>query len=161
MKRQHNYTATVKWTGNKGKGTSNYREFERSHIISIDKKPDILCSSDLVFRGDKTKYNPEELLLASLSSCHMLWYLHLCSESNIIVTKYLDNATGIMTEKPNGSGYFSEATLNPIVRVTENSMIEKAIELHKKANELCFIANSVNFKISHSPECLIEETYQM
>jgi len=157
MKRQHNYTATIKWIGNKGKGTSNYREFERSHIVSIDKKLDILCSSDPAFRGDKTKYNPEELLLASLSSCHMLWYLHLCSESNIIVTKYLDNATGIMIEKPNGSGYFSEVNLNPIVRVTENSMIEKAIELHKKANELCFIANSVNFKVSHNPECLLEE----
>ncbi len=156
MKGQHNYTATVKWTGNKGKGTSNYREFERSHSISIDKKPDILCSSDPAFRGDKTKYNPEELLLASLSSCHMLWYLHLCSESNIVVTNYLDNVTGIMIEKPGGSGFFSEASLNPIVRVTENSMIEKAIELHKKANELCFIANSVNFKVSHNPECLIE-----
>ncbi len=156
MKGQHNYTTTVKWTGNKGKGTSNYREFERSHIISIDNKPDILCSSDPAFLGDKTKYNPEELLLASLSSCHMLWYLHLCSESNIIVTKYLDNATGIMIEKSNGSGYFSEVTLNPTVIVTENSMIEKAIELHKKANELCFIANSVNFKIFHNPNCLVE-----
>jgi organic hydroperoxide reductase OsmC/OhrA len=158
MKGQHNYSATVKWTGNKGKGTSNYKEFERSHIVSIDNKPDILCSSDPAFLGDKTKYNPEELLLASLSSCHMLWYLHLCSESNIIETKYLDNAIGTMIEKPNGSGYFLEATLNPIVRVTENSMIEKAIELHKKANELCFIANSVNFKVFHNPECFIEKT---
>ena len=157
MKRQHNYSATIKWTGNKGKGSSNYKEFERSHIISVDNKPDILCSSDPAFRGDKTKYNPEELLLASLSSCHMLWYLHLCSESNIIVTKYIDNVTGVMIEKPNGSGYFSEVSLNPTVIVTENSMIEKAIELHKKANEFCFIANSVNFKVSHKPECLIEE----
>lgn len=154
MKGQHNYTATIKWTGNKGKGTSNYKEFERSYIINIDNKPTILCSSDPAFRGDKTKYNPEELLLSSLSSCHMLWYLHLCSESNIIVNKYIDNAKGIMIEKPNGSGYFSEVSLNPIVTVSENSMIEKANELHKKANELCFIANSVNFKVFHNPDCL-------
>lgn len=157
MKRQHNYSATIKWTGNKGKGSSNYNEFERSHTISIDSKPDILCSSDPAFRGDKTKYNPEELLLASLSSCHMLWYLHLCSESKIIVTNYVDNATGTMIEKSNGSGYFSEVSLNPTVIVTESSMIEKAIELHEKANEFCFIANSVNFKVSHKPECLIKE----
>lgn len=157
MKRQHNYSATIKWTGNKGKGTSNYKEFERSHTISINNKPDILCSSDPAFLGDKTKYNPEELLLASLSSCHMLWYLHLCSESNIVLTKYIDNPTGIMIEKQNGSGYFSEVSLNPTIIVTENSMIEKAVELHKKANELCFIANSVNFKVFHNPSCLTEE----
>ncbi len=156
MKKQHNYTTTIKWTGNKGKGTSDYRSFERSHIISIDNRPDILCSSDPAFLGDKTKYNPEELLLSALSSCHMLWYLHLCAESNIIVTKYLDNATGIMIEKSNGSGCFSEVTLNPIVIVTESLMIEKAIELHKKANELCFIANSVNFKVVHNPSCMIQ-----
>lgn len=157
MKRQHNYSATIKWTGNKGKGTSNYKEFERSHIISINNKPTILCSSDPAFLGDKTKYNPEELLLTSLSSCHMLWYLHLCSESNIIVTNYIDNPTGIMIEKPNGSGYFSEVCLNPMIIVTENSMVEKAIEIHKKANELCFIANSVNFKVFHNPSFSTEE----
>ncbi|CAM1359751.1 OsmC family protein [Tenacibaculum xiamenense] len=157
MKRQHNYSAIIKWTGNKGKGTLNYKEFERSHMISINNKPDILCSSDPVFLGDKTKYNPEELLLASLSSCHMLWYLHLCSESNVIVTEYIDEPTGIMIEKQNGSGCFSEVSLNPIIKVAEQSMIEKAIELHKKANELCFIANSVNFKVLHNPCCSTQE----
>ena len=154
MKKQHNYTATVKWTGNKGTGTSNYREFERSHTISINNKPKILCSSDPAFRGDKTKYNPEELLVSSLSSCHMLWYLHLCSESGVIVTDYVDNATGTMIESSNGGGRFSEVVLNPIVTVKEGSMCDKANELHKKANELCFIANSVNFKVEHRSSCL-------
>ena len=153
MKKQHNYTANIEWTGNKGKGTSNYKDYERSHSISIDNKPDILCSSDPEFRGDKTKYNPEELLLASLSSCHMLWYLHLCSESNIFVNKYIDTAIGIMITNPDGSGHFSEVSLNPTVIVSESSMIEKAIELHKKAHKLCFIANSVNFKVIHNPVC--------
>ena len=157
MKKQHNYSATVKWIGNKGKGTSNYKEFERSHSISIDNKPTILGSSDPAFLGDNSKHNPEELLLASLSSCHMLWYLHLCSVSNIIVTSYTDIATGTMIETSNGSGQFSEASLNPTVIVSKNSMIKKAIELHNKANELCFIANSVNFKILHNCICLAEE----
>lgn len=152
--KQHNYTTTVKWTGNKGTGTSNYREFERSHIVSVDSKPDISCSSDPAFRGDKTKYNPEELLVASLSSCHMLWYLHLCSEAGVIVIDYIDNAIGTMIETSNGGGRFTEVVLNPIVTVNESSMIEKANELHKKANALCFIANSVNFKVEHRSSCL-------
>ena len=153
MKGQHNYRTTLKWTGNKGDGTLNYRAFERSFMISIENKPDILGSSDPAFRGDKTKYNPEEFMVASLSSCHMLWYLHLCSEAGIIVTDYFDNATGLMVETPNGGGRFTQVTLYPVVTVKEASMIKKANELHKKANELCFIANSVNFKVEHVPTC--------
>lgn len=150
MQGQHNYNLTVKWTGNKGTGTSNYRAFDRSHLIIVDNKAVILGSSDPAFLGDKTRHNPEDLLVASLSSCHMLWYLHLCAEAKIIVVYYVDNATAIMIETLNGSGYFKEVTLNPIVLVTEISMIEKANELHKKANELCFIANSVNFPVRHN-----------
>jgi organic hydroperoxide reductase OsmC/OhrA len=153
MNGQHNYNLTIKWAGNMGTGTSHYREYERNHTIFVDNKPDILASSDPAFRGDKTKHNPEELLLASLSSCHMLSYLHLCAVSGVVVTDYVDNATGIMIETSNGGGHFSEVTLNPVVTVTENSMIPKANELHKKANELCFIANSVNFPVHHKPKC--------
>jgi organic hydroperoxide reductase OsmC/OhrA len=151
MNKQHFYKAKIMWTGNNGTGTDNYRTYERSHSISIENKTDILGSSDPAFRGDKTKHNPEELLVSSLSSCHMLWYLHLCSEAAVIVVEYIDNATGIMTETTDGGGRFTEVTLNPIVTVTENSMIEKANELHKRANELCFIANSVNFPVYHKP----------
>jgi len=154
MKKQHNYKTTLQWTGNKGKGSENYKAYERSYTVSIENKPDILGSSDPSFGGDRTKYNPEELLVASLSSCHMLWYLHLCSEAGVVVMDYVDNATGTMIETSDGSGYFTEVALNPIVTVNENSMIEKANELHKKANELCFIANSVNFKVEHHPTCL-------
>jgi len=157
MNGQHNYNLTIKWTGNAGTGTSNYREYGRNHTIIADHKPDILASSDPAFRGDKTRHNPEELLLASLSSCHMLSYLHLCAVSGVVVTDYVDNATGIMSESPDGGGHFSKVTLNPIVTVTENSMIQKANELHKKANELCFIANSVNFPVFHKPTCMIKE----
>ncbi|QBQ40525.1 OsmC family protein [Sphingobacterium psychroaquaticum] len=152
---QHNYIATIQWTGNKGTGTDDYRKYERSYEVRVDGKPTISGSSDPAFRGDKSKYNPEDLLVASLSSCHMLWYLHLCAEAGIIVVDYMDNATGIMAETANGGGQFTEVTLNPIVTVKETNMIDKANELHKKANELCFIANSVNFPVRHHPTAKI------
>jgi organic hydroperoxide reductase OsmC/OhrA len=151
MSGQHQYKATIRWTGNTGTGTDNYRNYERSHQIIIENKSDISGSSDPAFRGDNTKHNPEDLLVSSLSSCHMLWYLHLCAEAGVIVTDYIDNATGIMVEAANGGGQFTEVTLNPIVTVTKQHMVEKANELHKKANELCFIANSVNFPVKHNP----------
>lgn len=151
MQTYHQYKATIKWTGNNGTGTDNYRNYERSHDIVIENKRDISGSSDSAFRGDTTKHNPEDLLVSSLSCCHMLWYLHLCANAGVIVTDYIDNATGIMVETETGGGHFTEVTLNPIVMVTEHHMIDKANELHKKANEHCFIANSVNFPVKHNP----------
>jgi organic hydroperoxide reductase OsmC/OhrA len=151
MAKRHNYSLTITWNGNTGQGTNNYTSYERSHLVSIDGKPDLACSSDAAFRGDKTKYSPEELLLASLSSCHMLWYLHLCSEAGVVVIDYVDRAKGTMIETADGGGYFTEVTLYPTVTVSDESMVEKADVLHKKAHELCFIANSVNFPVHHSP----------
>jgi organic hydroperoxide reductase OsmC/OhrA len=147
----HQYSATIAWTGNTGEGTANYKSYKRDHSVILPGKADIPGSSDPQFRGDKTRHNPEELFLASISSCHMLWYLHLCSEAGVIVTDYVDHATGIMTETANGSGRFTEVTLNPMVTVSEESMISKANSLHHKANEFCFIANSVNFPVHHQP----------
>jgi len=155
MNGRHHYSLTVKWTGNRGQGTISYRDYDRTHIISINNKPDILGSSDAAFRGDITRHNPEDLLLAALSACHMLWYLHLCADAGIIVMDYTDQATGTMTESPNGGGKFTEVTLHPTVTITDSSMIEKANELHKKANEKCFITNSVNFPVRHEAECVV------
>ena len=152
--KQHNYALKINWTRNIGSGTNSYKSYERSFEVSVDGKEIINGSSDPSFNGDKTKYNPEELLLASISSCHMLWYLHLCADDGIIVTSYIDNAEGIMVENDNGGGKFEQVILKPVISVTENSMIEKAIILHAKANKLCFVANSVNFRISHQPVIL-------
>lgn len=154
MKGQHNYQLTVTWTGNTGTGTSGYTSYDRSHTIQVENKPDISGSADAAFRGDKTKHNPEDLLVAALSTCHMLWYLHLCAEAGVIVTGYRDNATGIMIETASGSGHFTEVTLNPFVTVKENSMVAKANQLHKKANEMCYVANSVNFPVYHHPKAI-------
>lgn len=157
MKKQHSYKIAINWTGNKGSGTSSYSAFGREHEIIGESKPVIPASSDPAFRGDKTRYNPEELLVASLSSCHMLWYLHLCSENGVIVVAYREQAIGLMIEMENGSGHFKEVTLKPEVTVTEPHMIDKANELHKKANEMCFIANSCNFPVHHEPTCKSEK----
>lgn len=155
MNKTHKYNISVRWTGNTGKGTAGYKGYERSHTVSVPNKTEILCSSDPSFLGDKTKYNPEELLVASISTCHMLWYLHLCADAGIIVTAYHDNATGTMQENENGGGYFKEIALYPHVIVKDDSMVEKANNLHSKANEFCFIANSLKFPVHHKPTCTI------
>ena len=157
MNKPHTYNVTIKWTGNTGTGTSSYTAYNRSHSVLVEGKSDINLSSDPAFRGDKTRHNPEELLIASISSCHMLWYLHLCSEAGIVVVDYSDSATGIMEESSDGGGRFSEVALHPVVTVPDDSMIDTANRLHKKANELCFIANSVNFKVLHFPVCKLAD----
>lgn len=151
--KQHHYHITTNWTGNTGVGTTTYASYQRSHDILVDNKPTIAASSDPAFLGDSTKYNPEELLLASISSCHMLWYLHLCATEGIVVVQYQDKAEGTMLEEKNGAGKFSSVTLQPNVVVKEKQMIERANQLHSKANEYCFIANSLNFKVLHQPNC--------
>lgn len=151
MPREHHYQTALCWTGNQGKGTLHYQAYSRDHTISIEGKPDLTGSADPAFRGDKSRHNPEELLLSSLSACHMLWYLHLCAQHKIIVLAYEDTAKGSMQETENGSGHFTEATLNPFVTVSEASMLAKAAELHQQAHKLCFIANSVNFPVKHNP----------
>jgi organic hydroperoxide reductase OsmC/OhrA len=156
MKAIHTYNLTLQWTGNTGAGTSDYRQYERSHSVLIEHKAAILCSSDPAFRGDKTKHNPEELLVASLSSCHMLWYLHLCADHGIVVTDYVDHASGIMVETADSGGHFKEVTLHPLVTVAEASMMEQANALHHEANKLCFIANSCNFPVKHEAKCVVD-----
>lgn len=152
MNKQHHYAVTVTWTGNRGTGTSEYRAYDRHHTISANGKADLDASSDPAFMGDKTKYNPEDLLVASLSSCHMLWYLHLCADAGIIVTEYADHATGVMLQTAAG-GHFTEVTLHPVVTITDAAMADKANELHEVAHKHCFIANSCNFPVYHKPVC--------
>jgi organic hydroperoxide reductase OsmC/OhrA len=150
MSSTHKYNLTVKWTGNTGSGTSNARIYSRDHTIFIDNKTEILASSDPMYRGDKSRHNPEELLLAALSSCHMLSYLFVCATNGVVVIEYADHATGIMSETAVGGGHFTEVTLSPDVTVSETSMIEKANALHKEASALCIIASSVNFPVHHN-----------
>lgn len=150
----HHFEVSLRWTGNLGSGTSDYKSYSRDHVISITGHPDIPGSSAPQFRGDASRYNPEDLLIASLSACHMLWYLHLCSSHNIVVLEYTDQAEGEMQPDSKGSGKFISATLHPQVTISLTSDERKAEELHSEANRLCFIANSVNFPIHHKPVIL-------
>lgn len=159
MNKQHHYNTELRWTGNRGSGTSHYSSFDRSHSIKVKDKPEIKGSSDPAFKGDYTKYNPEELFLSALSACHMLWYLHLCARENVIVLGYSDQAIATMVETPDGGGKFTSATLKPSVVIDHQSMYDKALELHQKAGERCFIANSVNFKVEYQTQCrLVDPT---
>lgn len=145
--KQHTYRCELEWIGNDGQGTKSYTSYRRDHVIRVNDKPPLPASSDPGFRGDKTRYNPEELLVASLSSCHMLWYLHLCAVNKITVVEYRDSAEGTMRENPDGSGEFTNVTLKPQVQIAEEGKASEALDLHHKAHELCFISRSVNFPV--------------
>jgi organic hydroperoxide reductase OsmC/OhrA len=149
--RTHTYDVALTWTGNTGSGTSAYGAFERSVEASADGKPIIPGSADPAYRGARDRWNPEELLVVSLSQCHMLWYLVLCAKEGIIVTGYVDRASGTLVETPDGSGHFEEVMLHPHVTITNADQIERAIALHERAHDLCFVANSVNFAVRADP----------
>ncbi len=157
MKKEHQYKLAIQWTGNKGQGTKDYRAYERSHTIFVEGKEAILASADSAFRGDPTKFNPEELLLASVSSCHMLWFLHLCADNGITVINYTDEPIGIMIEDEKGGGKFTEVTLRPKVTVLQQDALSKLDNLHSEANKLCFIANSLNFEVKHKSSAICAE----
>jgi organic hydroperoxide reductase OsmC/OhrA len=142
----------VEWTGNTGTGTSGYRSYERAHEISAEGKPAIAASADATFRGDRARWNPEEMLVAALASCHQLAYLHLCADAGIVVTVYADRAEGVMVTTADGAGKFERVMLHPRVTVAAGSDVAKARELHHKAHDLCFIARSVNFPVEHEAE---------
>lgn len=155
--KMHSYQVRTTWTGNRGEGTSGYRGYGRDHEVAVSGADDaarpqpIAGSSDPAFRGDPARWNPEQLLTASLSQCHMLWYLHLCATAGVVVTGYTDEARGSMLEAAGGGGRFTEVVLRPEVTVADPAMVERAETLHKQAHDTCFIANSVNFPVRHEP----------
>jgi organic hydroperoxide reductase OsmC/OhrA len=152
LRREHHYRLTTTWTGNLGAGTSDYRAYSRDHEITIaGKSAPLAGSSDAAFHGDPARYTPEELLVASLSACHMLWFLHLCAEGGIVVTEYEDAASGVMAENADGSGEFTRVILRPRAVIADSARIADALTLHARAHELCFIARSVNFPVEHEP----------
>lgn len=148
----HTFQTTLHWTGNLGTGTSAYRAYSRDHELSAPKKTTAIAgSSAKVYRGDEARYNPEELLVAALSACHLLAYLHLCADAGIVVTAYEDTAEGTMRTNPDGSGEFVSVTLRPRVQVTDAARTGEADALHERAHDVCFIARSVNFPVGCEP----------
>jgi len=155
MNGQHHYRLHATWTGDRGTGTTGYRDYERSVSLAVEGKPVIEASADKPFRGDPAKWNPEELLLAALSECHLLSYLHACVTSGVVVLGYEDDAGGTMQEDGNSGGAFTEVVLRPRVRVADASMVDAALAAHRQAREWCFIANSVNFPVRHEPQIVV------
>lgn len=156
MNKQHHYNAQITWTGNTGTGTSGYTQYKRDFTASVEGKPDLECCSDPAFRGDPSRYNPEDMLLCSLSSCHMLWYLHLCADNGIVVSAYIDKASGVMEEIPGGGGRFKEVNLYPVVEIGDAAQIALADKLHEAAGEKCFIAQSCNFPVKVHPQTMVK-----
>jgi organic hydroperoxide reductase OsmC/OhrA len=155
----HHFEATVTWTGNLGTGTSSYRNYSRNHQIGGAGKPTVISgSSDPAFRGDKTRYSPEDLLVGSLAACHMLWLLHLCAEAKVTVVEYIDTASGTMTLNSDGSGQFSEVVLRPRITVLESGREGEVMALNERAHHLCFIARSVNFPVRHEASVVVRMT---
>jgi organic hydroperoxide reductase OsmC/OhrA len=148
VSRQHDYRVTVRWSGDTGAG---YRDYVRDHDVVVEGKPVLKGSADPAFRGKPERWNPEELLVASLSECHMLTFLSLCARAGVVVTDYVDAASGVMREEPGNSGRFTEVVLRPEVTVADPAMVERVEALHKQAHDTCFIANSVNFPVRHEP----------
>ncbi|HSJ23913.1 MAG TPA: OsmC family protein [Longimicrobiales bacterium] len=159
MRAAHEYTVGVEWTGNRGSGTSGYRDYTRDHDIVVAGKPAIAASSDPQFRGDAGRHNPEELLVAALASCHMLWYLHLCADAGVTVTAYRDEASGTMHQAADGGGRFTCVVLRPRVTLATGSDAARAEALHADAHRLCFIAQSVNFPVRCEPRTAIESSH--
>lgn len=154
MKLAHEYAIDLQWTGNQGTGTSGYKDYGRDHVVSATGKHSIEGSADRVFFGDRDRWNPEELLLAALSQCHMLSYLAEAAGAGLVVVGYTDAATGTMEQTRDGGGHFTEVTLHPRVTIADPAQRELAASLHAPASAKCFIAASVNFPVRHAPETL-------
>jgi organic hydroperoxide reductase OsmC/OhrA len=146
---KHLFKTQLSWTSKQNRIESSKRNYVKNHHIKIEGKPVLDVSAAKAFKGDPELYNPEDLLLSSLVSCHMMSYLYVCSQNGIEVLEYSDNAEATLEVNPDGSGRFIEVRLNPKVTIVNADKADLALELHKKANQLCFIANSCNFPVLH------------
>lgn len=154
MSTDHHYRLEVTWQGNRGTGTSGYRDYGREVLLAAAGKPDLPGSADVPFRGNADRWNPEELLVAALSQCHLLSYLHMAARAGVVVTAYTDAPVGVMAQEGIG-GHFTEVVLHPVVTVADPAQAELAGSLHHEAGEACFIARSVNFPVRHEPRVVV------
>ena len=154
MNHEHHFAISLEWTGNRGTGTSDYKAYGRDHVVYAEGKHEISGSSDRVFPGDADRWNPEALLIAALSQCHLLSYLHVAASNGVVVTDYTDNATGVMEQKVDGGGHFTGVTLRPVVTISAGDP-DLALSLHHGASLKCFIANSMNFPVAHEPRVIV------
>lgn len=145
------FSVNVTWTGAGSEGTASYTSYGRDHEVAIEGKPTLLGSSDPSFRGDASRYSPEDLFVASLSQCHMLWALHMAARAGVVVVGYTDRATGTMRVESAGAGQFTEVTLHPQLTVQGEVDEETVATIHRDAHAHCFLARSVNFPVRQAP----------
>ena len=155
LRRTHTYRSTIRWTGDRGSGTSGYRDYDRLYDVLVDGKPTIAGSSDPLFRGDPARHNPEDLLVAAVSACHMLWFLHLCADAGVIVMDYVDACDGSLAENADGSGRFTAITLRPRVTIAAGADPNRAVALHAEASRMCPLAASMAFPVRHEPTVVV------
>jgi organic hydroperoxide reductase OsmC/OhrA len=146
----HEYKSRLVWDGGSAPDFT-YTAYSRKYHIGVEGKPDLQGSADPLFRGDADRYNPEDLFVAALSSCHLLSYLALCARQGVTVVGYEDDASGTMTIRPDGSGKFDEVTLRPVVTIAADADEALALSLHDEAHKQCFIASSVAIPVHHQP----------
>ncbi|HEY2891760.1 MAG TPA: OsmC family protein [Dongiaceae bacterium] len=151
MSNQHEYNIETVWTGSSEGPTTSYEGYSREYLVSIPGKPDLRGTADPIFRGDPALHNPEDLLVAALSTCHMLSYLAICARAGLPVVSYSDKATGIMAMKE-GQIRFTDVLLRPVVVIGAGADLNRASLFHSEAHHVCFIANSVNFPVRHEAE---------
>jgi organic hydroperoxide reductase OsmC/OhrA len=152
----HQYNTQIIWTGNTGKGTETLNGYRRDYVIEVEGKPEIPGTSEISVQSNKVRYNPEELLQAAVSSCHMLWYLYLCAQKGIIITEYVDKSRGTMESVDQGGGRFTNITLGPKIKIKGKADLNVLNDLQDQAHHLCYIANSCNFPIAHEAEYFFE-----
>ena len=155
---QHEYVSSIRWTGNRGPGNKEYRGYDRTWDIVTPGKPVINCSNDPMLGGNPALPNPEDLLLSCLSSCHMLWYLHLACTSGVVVLGYEDSSLGIGETEKSGAGRFVSAVLRPKILLAPGSDPQVADAIHHRIHEYCFIARSVNFPVTYAATYEIQPT---
>ncbi len=155
VRTEHHYETSIEWLGNRGTGTSGYREYGREVVLTAEGKHPIEGSADRTFHGNAERWNPEDMLLGALSQCHLLSYLHVAVLHGVVVTAYTDDAVGTMAQTPDGGGHFTSVTLRPVVTVASADMVDAAIAAHGEASAKCFIANSVNFPVRHEPRVVV------
>jgi organic hydroperoxide reductase OsmC/OhrA len=157
MNKQHRYELSLEWTGNRGEGTADYRSYGRDCMITAEHATEIAGSADPAFRGNPSRWNPEQLLLAAASQCHMLSYLHQAAVNGVVVTRYVDHPTAVMTEDGDGGGAFTEITLHPVVSVVDEAMVERAESLHPEASRGCFVASSLAVPVRHEATTVVRD----
>ncbi len=157
MAQVHHFSAKLAWTGAAKGSTSSYESYSRDYVVEVPGKPPLAGSADQVFRGDASRHNPEDLLVMSLSACHMLSYLAEAARAGVHVVAYSDEAGGAMQMR-DGKMRFTDVGLRPQVVIAAGSDVALAERLHRQAHEHCFIANSVNFRVSCDARVSVAET---